>query len=148
MPGYWTETVQRRSQSAPSRGRTQLHLPLRTCWQRRHERQLLLGAYNSWGEAATPFNQTKRTHNRQVIQMSVWWAPGKSVLNASARPVRSVWRRQTMGIKRSFSRSVGKRAVGARNVGVQRPTCRIHASVSIAGVLCPCGAFRAGQPWN
>ena len=43
--------------------------------------QLLLGAYNSWGEAATPFKQTKRTHSRQVIQMSVWWAPGKSVLN-------------------------------------------------------------------
>ena len=81
MPGYRTETVQRRSLSAPSRGRTQLHLPLRTCWQRRHERQLLLGAYNSWGEAATPFKQTKRTHNRQVIQFSVWWAPGKSVLN-------------------------------------------------------------------
>ena len=58
-------------------------LPLRTCWQRRHERQLLLGAYNSWGEAATPFNQTKRTHNRQVIQFSVWWAPGKSVLHIS-----------------------------------------------------------------
>ena len=56
-------------------------LPLTTCWQRRHEGQLLLGAYNSWGEAATPFKQTKRTHNRQVIQMSVWWAPGKSVLN-------------------------------------------------------------------
>ena len=56
-------------------------LPLTTCWQRRHEMQLLLGAYNSWGEAATPFKQTKRTHNRQVIQMSVWWAPGKSVLN-------------------------------------------------------------------
>jgi hypothetical protein len=43
--------------------------------------QLLLGAYNSWGEAATPFKQTKRTHNRQVIQFPVWWAPGKSVLN-------------------------------------------------------------------
>ena len=59
-------------------------LPLTTCLQRRHEMQLLLGAYNSWGEAATPFKQTKRTHNRQVIQFSVWWAPGKSVLNSSA----------------------------------------------------------------
>ena len=58
-------------------------LPLTTCLQRRHEMQLLLGAYNSWGEAATPFKQTKRTHNRQVIQFSVWWAPGKSVLNDS-----------------------------------------------------------------
>ena len=66
---------------------------------------------------------------------------------ASARPVRSVWRRAAMGIDHSFSRSVGKRAVGARKVGVQRPTCRIRAAVSSVGVLCPCGAFGAGQPW-
>ena len=37
----------------------------------------------SAAKAATPFKQTKRAHSRQVIQMSVWWVAGKSVLNSA-----------------------------------------------------------------